>query len=407
MSLDLGGTLTSRIISPLLVITLLFGLATISNPAFAETQLPIQQCQLPSGPRPGSTWGFPRSADLLPADGEIRIQIIFVDFPDAKGTDEKSLESTAKRYKDNFQKFYTAQSYGRVKFSFSYVPEYFRLNKKSSTFQMNLGKGQDGSGGLDYFRSAIEAADKKVDYSEVDLVVVIPSNTNREITYGPAVVGVSVVTDEKIITRGAVAGIDSRLRSDSTEWVWMAHEIGHLFGIGHPWKTNTDPQGRWLSKPDYPVWDLMLHLDNGLTADFLGWNRFLIGWLGEGSVVCIDSMQLANEPKVVSLAPITSKNEKEKFLFIKTGDYTGIAIEVRAPLGLNKFPKSWGGPLVYTIDTRKVGNEGFAKIVKGNRLTQRGLTVGTLVKGQTVSTSGIKIKFQKKTGDNYEISLSR
>ena len=377
----------------------------------AAPRLPIEQCKLPSGPRDFTNFGFPRSTNRLPSEGRIKAQIIFVDFVDAVGTDGKNLRKVAQRYTRDFERFYSAQSYGKVSFDFTYIPKYFRIDKKTTSYNMNLRKGQNGEGVGRYFQDALRAADKEVDFSGIDVVYVIPSNTNREITYGPAfpegIGSTYLQTDEGAIQNGTVAGTDSRLRENSLEWVWMAHETGHLFGLEHPWKVNSDAQGRGLSAPSYPVWDLMLNMGDGATGDLLGWSRFLIGWLDESNIFCIDGEALTRETISLDIASLSSKSNTEKFIFVKTGTYTGIAIEVRTRGGLNTFPASWQGPLAYVIDTRKIGNEGAASLVGSGLPRFNGLATGTIRPGQQVVSDGFKVRFKSQSGKIFRIELSR
>ena len=374
-------------------------------------RLTLEECKLPSGPRDFTNFGFPRSTNRLPSEGLIKAQIIFVDFPDAVGTDERNLKQVAQRYVKNFKKFYSAQSYGKVSFEFTYLPKYFRIGQKTTSYKMNLRKGQNGEGTGMYFQDALRASDKEIDFTGIDVVYVIPSNTNREITYGPAFpMGIGdtfLQTDEGALQNGAVAGTDSRLRENSLEWVWMAHETGHLFGIDHPWNANLDSQGRGLTAPSYPVWDLMLEMKDGVTGDFLGWSRFLIGWLDESNVNCLDATTLTREPVSLKLSPLSSRSDTDKFIFVKTGTYTGVAVEVRTRGGLNTFPASWQGPLVYKIDTRKKSNEGAASLVGPGSPRFNGLSIGTLKPGQQVVSDGVKVRFKSQAGKLYKIEVSR
>jgi M6 family metalloprotease-like protein len=388
---------------------------TIAGPSASAAperlRLGLEECKLPSGPRDFTNFGFPRSANRLPSEGVIKAQIIFVDFPDAVGTDERKLRKVANRYTKNFKKFYSAQSYGKVSFDFTFLPKYFRIDQETTSYKMNLRKGQNGDGTGRYFQDALRVSDREIDFTGIDVVYVIPSNTNREITYGPAFpMGMGstfLQTDEGAIQNGTVAGTDSRLRENSLEWVWMAHETGHLFGLEHPWKVNSDAQGRGLSAPSHPVWDLMLNMGNGETGDFLGWSRFLIGWLEDSNVFCIDADNLTREPISLKLSPLSSRADHEKFIFVKTGTYTGIAIEVRTRGGLNSFPASWQGPLVYSIDTRKIGNEGAASLVGTGSPRFNGLSIGTLKPGQQVVSEGIKVRFKSQAGKGYNIEVSK
>lgn len=404
------------LVSGLLSICLVLGsLSNSSNQALAEPVelLETSQCQLPAGPRPEADFGFPRSTQRLPAEGTISAVMIFVDFPDARGTDEKDLASVGVRYTRNFKKFYSAQSYGRVSFEIKVIPKYFRLASKTSSYKMNLRKGQNGDGAARYFQDSLKAADTTVDFTGVDVVFVVPSNTNKEITYGPAfplrAEDDYLRTDEGLIRNGAVAGTDSRLRENSLEWSWMAHETGHLFGLGHPWPVTADAQGRTSDSSNAAVWDLMSSINKGSTGEFLGWSRFLIGWLGQPDAYCIDADSVNKSGTEIRLRPLAQQSPAKKFLMIKTGDQTAIAVEIRTNSGLNKFPGSWEGPLVYKIDSSKAGYEGVASLITPNKTRDysTGLKIGTLKPGQKVSANGLSIQYVGRRGADYVLKVTR
>jgi hypothetical protein len=133
----------------------------------------------------------------------------------------------------------------------------------------------------------------------------------------------------------------------------------------------------------------------------------LIGWLDESNVNCIDAKTLTRKAVSLKLSPLSSRSDTDRFIFVKTGSYTGVAIEVRTRGGLNTFPASWQGPLVYKIDTRKKSNEGAASLVGPGSPRFNGLSIGTLKPGQQVVSGGIKVRFKSQAGKVYKIEVSR
>lgn len=389
------------------------GLVAVSQSSSAETQSSFvdgKSCQL-QNPEPWAPFGFPRYQARLKPFGTIKAKMIFVDFPDAKGTDGKKLGKVAKRYIEKFEQFYREQSYGQLNFQVDYTPRYFRLPSSSRSYRMNLRKGDDGSGGSRYLRDSIEAADPSVDFSGYEAIYVIPSNTNREITYGPSIplqLGQELMkTDEGIILNGAVGGTDSRLRENSLEWSWLAHETGHLFGIAHPWKLNSDPQGRSEYSAAIAVWDLMVNLTTGSTGEFLGWSRFQIGWISPERITCIQS-ELVQETKTeFTIKPLWKPGTESNFAVIRLSATKAVAVEVRENNGLNKFPKSWEGPLVYEVNAGLLDSNGGVKVLGPTHRRHERAIVGTLKPREKVDFGEYELRYLKREGLDYKFELRR
>lgn len=379
------------------------------SPSQASDPIPesdIEACKVPNGAEQSAGFSFPRRPDVLPTSGVIKAAIIFVDFPDAVGTDEKQLGKVARTYTDNFKKFFRAQSFGKVDFQFDYVPKYFRIKSKTTSYGMNLRKGGDGNGVVRYFQDAINAADSEYDFSQYQAVYVIPSNTNREITYGPAIGAGAATSNEGPIFAGAVAGTDSRRRENSHEWAWMAHETGHLFGLGHPWQITSDAQGRTSNVSEAAVWDLMINIGDGTKGDFLAWSRFLLDWLDPNQIGCYDIRGLKTGNLKVSLTAAALNTPGNKLLVFRTAEYKAIAVEVRVNSGLNKFPKSWEGPIVYEVNNLKSGYDGAIKLLSRDSRRDWNLLIGNMRLNQKVKQSGLEIQYRGKFRDNYVLSIS-
>jgi len=80
---------------------------------------------------------------------------------------------------------------------------------------------------------------------------------------------------------------------------------------------------------------------------------------------------------------------------------------VRTNSGLNKFPKSWEGPLIYEIDTRTTGNQGAASLVSRNTMVHDGRRIGTLRVGQSVKAGNVEIRYTERRGSNFSFQISK
>jgi M6 family metalloprotease-like protein len=355
-------------------------------------------------------FGFPRSSTRLPATGVIRAIVLFVEFPDALGNDDPLVEG--KKYTEEFIKFYSAMSYGKLEFKVDVAPKYFKLKSTTSSYKMNIGRGDDGSGVSRYFQDALEAADPSIDFSPYEVAYVIPSSTNVEITYGPAFPLPAdsnlLRTNEKAFTSGAVGGADSRLRLNSLEWVWMAHETGHLFGLEHPWLVQSDSQGRTTIGDTVAMWDMMLAMWNGFSSfEFIAWTRFLIGWIPDNQIACIDAKAESGKTFEIDVEPIARQASGRKMIFVKTSETTGIAIEVRRNEGFDRVSAEHEGTLVYAVDVSKRGNEGMARWLGSNNSKRRNVSVATIKTGAIIQTdwAQITVLSQGPNGDRIRIQV--
>ena len=376
----------------------------------SSKSMEIENCKLKYKNQWETGFGFPRSSNRLPNFGVIKAIFIFVDFTDAPGTDRPT--EVAKTYFEEFNAFYKSVSYGRVSFTYSVPDRYFRIDKPSNSYRMNMKKGEINPDPAAYFQDALKAADPTVDFSGFDVVYVIPSNTNKEIVYGPAFpMGLgneTLKTNEKIFYSGAVAGTDSRFQENSYEWVWLAHETGHLFGLEHPWRVQSTPQGATTIGPEVAIWDLMLAMwkNSPQAHEFLGWTRFLLSWISDDQINCQDVSTLSDNDLKFKLTPIESNTSSEKLAIIRINETKALVIEVRRNLGFDKIPLEYEGSLIYLVDVTKGSNEGMATLVSSNTKLVNGISVGTIKAGSSVEFADLRIEilFSDDQGDYIRVS---
>jgi len=382
------------------------------TPPFTQSSrsVAIDSCKLKYKNQWEMGFGFPRSPNRLPNSGLIKAIFIFVDFSDAPGTDQPAV--VAKNYFEEFNEYYKSVSYGKVSFSYSVPDRYFRINKPSSSYRMNMKKGELNPAPEIYFQDALKAADPTVDFSGFDVVYVIPSNSNTEIVYGPAfpqgLGNETLKTDEKIFYSGAVGGTDSRLQENSLEWVWLAHETGHLFGLLHPWRVQSTPQGATTIGPEVAIWDLMLAMwkFSPKAHEFLGWTRFLLSWISDDQVNCQDISSISSGDFRFKLTPIEVNTPTDKLAIIRLSETKALVIEVRRNLGFDKIPAEYEGTLMYLVDVTKGSNEGMATLVSSNTRLVNGVSIGTMKVGSSVEVANMRIEvlFSDDQGDYIQVT---
>lgn len=319
----------------------------------------------------------------------------------------------AKTYFDEFNSFYKSVSYGNIQFTYEVPDRYFRIDKPSNSYRLNQIKGDTNPDGATYFQDALRVADPSVDFSPYDVVYIIPSNTVTEITYGPAFPMGSgndlLKTNEKTFRSGSFAGTDSRRQENSLEWVWLAHETGHLFGLEHPWRTGVLTSSGNLDNSSIAIWDLMMSMGKSspTSHEFLGWTRFLIGWLDDDRINCQVRQALLSGPIDLVLSPLVGNSLGTKLALVKISDTKAIAIEVRQNLGFDRIPTQFEGVLIYQVDVSKHSNEGMATLISSNKETINGNSIGTMRIGDEVSFENMRFEVLHSDPNNYFVRISK
>ena len=379
----------------------LIGLSLATFLSFAPTahsaqsvQQSIDTCRLAKVNKEILSAGFPRFSSLIPSTGNIRSLFLYVDFPDNKSTAVP--KGFTEQYSVTAKKFLEAQSYGRAKFTFESSPKVYRINKKSSIYQM-FSDGQGDAGAL--IQDAINAADTEIDFRKYDFLTIVPPKNTTTILSGGAITGGPDIfkSTERNFSSGIVIG-KTKLANFSLPgfgWSFYSHEVGHVLGITHP----------FLQKDGEPaaIWDLM---GNGGTSvpEFIGWHRFLLDWLTESEIACFAGSSFTNSQ--LFLTPLNTPGKGKKMVVITLNAKQALVIEARRASTYDKLQKYEEGTLVYRVDVSKGDDKGIITIL-GNKGTKReGQTLESIKPGESVTSNGyvIKVVSSSKSGDTVQIS---
>jgi M6 family metalloprotease-like protein len=379
----------------------LIGLSIGTFLSFAPTahsvqsvQKGVETCRLGKVNQEILSAGFPRYSSLIPSTGNIRSLFLYVDFPDNKST------AVPKGFTDQYaltaKKFLETQSYGRAKFTFESSPKVYRINKKSSVYQM-FSDGQGDAGAL--IQDAINAADAEIDFGKYDFLTIVPPKNTTTILSGGAITGGADTfkSAERNFSSGVVIG-KTKLSNFSLPgfgWSFYSHEVGHVLGITHP----------FLQRDGEPaaIWDLM---GNGGTSapEFISWHRFLLDWLTESEIACFAGSSFSNSR--LFLTPLNTTSKGKKMVVITLNAKQALVIEVRRASTYDKLQKYEEGTIVYRVDVSKGDDKGIITIL-GNKGTKReGQILESIKPGESVTSNGyvIKIISSSKSGDTVEIS---
>lgn len=364
--------------------------ANAADPA----SLPIEKCQLAKYYQQTLSPGFPRDSALIPSNGTIRSIFLYVDFPDNKSTQNN--KAFTNQYAAGAKKFLESQSYGRAKFIFDSTSKTFRINKNSSTYGITQ-DGQGNSSGL--VQDAINAADSTIDFSKYDFVtVVVPKNTKTILFSGALTGGQGNFTSQESQFSSAVWIGKNKLfnfTQPGSGWSFYAHELGHVLGLMHPYYQRDGGPGA--------IWDLM---GNGGTSvpEFIGWHRFLLGWIAEPEVICLSADSLTKTQ--LKLSAINTNSSDKKLAIITLNSKQALFIELRRASQFDKLLKTEEGVLVYRVDVSKGDDEGIITVLGKKGTKREGQTLESLKKGEKLIYKGITVQVMStsKTEDTIEVS---
>ena len=349
--------------------------------------------------------GFPRPAGYLPAEGTISAVMLFVEFTNVKIAE--NIQDEARSYYEEFSEFFDLQSGGRQKWEFTVPDRAFPINKSSDVYRADFSDPNFGNPDFRrYFQDAVDAADPFVDFSEFDVVYVIPpKQIGSSISYGPAFPKLSdgyITSDEGSIRAGATAGNDSRLGNNSEPWAWLAHETGHLYGLMHPLNEQglTDEFGRAsASDVSLELWDLMTWMRSP-SPDLWGWSKFWIGWLSDAQVYCASKASIGESVEIhLTFSDREQLVDEISFVVIPLTSTKAIAIEAR---NLSLETRT----LVQEINVDRGEREGQIQIVSANERKVEGWLDGALAVGESVAHEGFTIMVMGQTKDGVVIEIS-
>ena len=354
----------------------------------------IDSCKLAKVVQEPLSAGFPREASLMPSTGKVRNLFLFVDFPDNPST------SSTKKFADNYftkaKKFLEDISYGKMTPELTVSSKVFRINKNSSSYKL-FNDGQGDFQGL--AQDALNAADNDIDFSNFDLVTIVPPANTKQIKTAGALTGGSELLKTKDRNFSSAIGIGGNKLSNFNQpgfgWSFYAHEFGHVLGITHPFKYVEGKPG--------PIWDLM---GNGGTSvpEFIGWHRFILNWLGEKEIVCLSKDSKGTVEQ--TLKPLNSKEAGKKLLIKPLSATQALVVEVRRQSVFDKLTPNETGVLVYLVDVTKGDDQGIITIITSKKTTKDTQILGSLKPGEKVSYKGVTIQVvsSNKSGDTIKVT---
>lgn len=356
----------------------------------------VLNCKIPvSDGRGDVAIGFPRISDRLKSIGNVVIQVVFVDFPDAPAT-MTTREAFAKV--SEAANLFSELSYGRLQFAMQPNHKWYRMSKTAKSYAP---LNQSFMHHRAYIVEATNLADGDVDFSKTDGVLILANPDARDLgNSGPAfasIFGNGITLDGKYIANGATSAYDLNYWG----YIWLNHEFGHAMGLVDLYafrpEDSTNPNDYHRFVGEYSLMGLSSLTTN--SPGFLAWERWLLGWIDDDQILCLQ------EKTTTTLVTPVQRKSGLKAIVIPLSLTRVVVVESRRAEGVDKNLTK-PGALVYVVDSAVQSGLGPVKVIPIESSDNRRLK-STRAQGESVTVDGVTITVKKSDADGDLIEVSR
>lgn len=343
-------------------------------------------CRLPTVPNVYLSVGHGLSTlDLgcVSGVGVTKSFTLFVDFADAPAGNE----STQGLYDFFFPAasvWYETSSYGNLALDAQAdVSQFFRMPRPAADYAWNRGITYEQHEAYIQDALAAYAAAKGGDVPVVDTLYVVAGRNAPAITYSPTFMGsVSTRGGARVASKAVTIGQDAY-----TRWGFKVvnHETGHAMCLADLYPAS-GAVGLYVGE-----YDIMGNID-ALSADYFAWDKWRLGWLGDGQVVCLEGGGGGTH----TVYPLERADGEVKSVVLKKDETKALVLEVRAGGGVDDEGFK-PGVVVYTVDTTVETLQGPIRVLTAEPLPVQGEI--------DVPDWGVKVSVLEQQGEAYVVSI--
>lgn len=339
--------------------------------------------------------GFPRISERLKSTGNVNVQVIFVDFPDAPAS-MTTRDAFAKVSESS--KLFEELSYGRLQFVMQPHHKWYRMSQSAKSYApLNQSFVHHRS----YIAEATALADSEVDFRNTDGILILANPAAQALgNSGPAFSATSgngITLDGKYIGNGATSAYDLNYWS----YIWLNHEFGHAMGLVDLYafrpEDSRNPNDYHRFVGEYSLMGL-----SSLTANspgFLAWERWLLGWIDDEQILCLQ------EKSTTTLVTPVQRKSGLKAIVVPLSLTRVLVVESRRAEGVDKNLNK-PGALVYVVDSAIQSGLGPVKVIPIEPDDNRRLK-STRAQGESVTFEGVTVTVKKSDADGDLIEVTR
>jgi len=229
---------------------------------------------------------------------------------------------------------------------------YIKMDKKVADYGILHTNRYDTPGHVAFNKAVVAATDDSIDFKGANIAIVVPPAGTDAGVLGQAGIG-SLVTKE-----GTVGVAMSEYAVNATRPNASTHS-----GLGHPffWAHEMMHAGYGFDdhygdsqqnlNGEYGMGWLTLMTPFG--GDFTTWEKWILGFMKDSQVQCVDGRKSSTH----WIAPSTVQTTESKAIVIKVSSTKAIVVETLRPGGLfYKIPIQTQGALVYEVDIAQTGH---------------------------------------------------
>lgn len=336
---------------------------------------------------PDHSLGFPRPGVRLRSTGNVKLLVVFVDFPDSPAT--RSVDSVYSMISPTAQQMFAAMSYGKLQLELIPIKKWQRLPRQSVQYRMS--RGADFVTHREYVVDALNSAAGQVDPSGFDGFVIITNPDTSAFNFGPGFTPNSDYWAATALGRRWLNGTTSGTDLSYWGYPWLNHELGHTMGLTDLYAF-TGPTHRWVGE-----WSLM-GLNNARGRELFAWERWYLDWLENSQIVCT-----TGTPVTATLSPI-ERPGGQKMIAVRIDDQRVLVAESRRKEGFDSGIQQ-EGVLVYVVDSHIRSGQGPVKVLPINE-TDSTKMLAPLLPGQSITFERFRVtNLQRSTyGDMVSIT---
>lgn len=366
-------------------------------PINVENLVSPASCRLadPNAAQTGLSIGFPRVSHRLKSTGEIRIGVVFVDFPDSIAT--RTTSSVFSLFSPGAEERFRDMSYGKANFVLIPLHKWIRMGNPSSTYLLER-RNLNFIHEFNFINEALAKASNQLDWQTIDGFLVISNPDTELIDVGPAFTANHPYWAERGTGYGLMNG--ARSGADILRWPsgWVNHELGHAMGLLdlYAYVDLLYPN----SFHRFVGWFSMMGnaVQGSGAPEYFGWERWSLGWIDDSQVGCLKSGTVT-----IDIDPIEQPGGT-KMLVVPLGDHRVLVIESRRKLGHDAMLLK-EGVLVYLVDLSVASGMGAIRVLPINDNDSSKLQ-NILQVGETLSYSDVKVSVNSSSTGGDRVTVT-